>query len=60
MKNGGSGVLEIRVRDSIGAFRVLNVATWADAVYVLHAFQKNMQATAKQELDAAALRLRLL
>jgi phage-related protein len=33
---------------------------FADAVYVLHAFQKKTQATAKRELDLAALRLRLL
>lgn len=60
MKSVGPGVREIRVRDSTGAFRVLYVATRADAVYVLHAFQKKTQATAKRELDVAMLRLRLL
>lgn len=60
MKSVGQGVREIRVRDSTGAFRVLYVATRADAVYVLHAFQKKTQATAKRELDVAMLRLRLL
>ena len=60
MKSVGPGVREIRIRDSAGAFRVLYVATRADAVYVLHAFQKKTQATAKRELDVAALRLRLL
>lgn len=60
MKSVGAGVREIRVRDATGAFRVLYVATRADAVYVLHAFQKKTQATARRELDVAALRLRLL
>ncbi len=60
MKSVGPGVREIRLRDGSGAFRVLYVATRADAVYVLHAFRKKTQATAKRELDAAALRLRLL
>ncbi|MCA0250487.1 MAG: type II toxin-antitoxin system RelE/ParE family toxin [Proteobacteria bacterium] len=60
MRSVGPGVREIRLRDSAGAFRVLYVATRADAVYVLHAFQKKTQATAKRELDVAALRLRLL
>ena len=60
MKSVGPGVREIRIRDTSGAFRVLYVATRADAVYVLHAFQKKTQATAKREPDAAALRLRLL
>lgn len=60
MKSVGPGVREIRIRDSTGAFRVLYVATRADAVYVLHAFQKKTQATAKRELDVAMLRLRLL
>jgi len=60
MKSVGPGVREIRIRDSAGAFRVLYVATRGDAIYVLHAFQKKTQATAKRELDVAALRLRLL
>ena len=60
MKSVGSGVREIRVRDASGAFRVLYVANLADAVYVLHAFQKKTRATAKRDLDLAALRFRLL
>ncbi len=60
LKDVGAGVREIRVRASSGAFRVLYVATFADAVYVLHAFQKKTRATAKRELNLEALRLRLL
>ena len=60
MNTVGAGVREIRVRDASGAFRVLYVATFTDAVYVLHAFQKKAGATAKRDLELAALRLRLL
>jgi phage-related protein len=58
MNSVGVGVREIRVRDSSGAFRILYVASLADAVHVLHAFQKKTQKTAKRELDVAAARLR--
>jgi phage-related protein len=59
MSSIGAGVREIRVRDTAGAFRVLYVATHADAVYVLHAFQKKSRTTAKRDIDLAALRFRL-
>lgn len=45
MRSIGQGAREIRVRDEAGAFRVLYVANLADAVYVLHAFQKKARAT---------------
>ena len=54
----GPGVREVRVRDEAGAFRVIYTATFAEAVYVLHAFQKKTQATAKRDLALAAARLR--
>lgn len=54
----GAGVREIRIRDEGGAFRVIYVAKIEDAVYVLHAFQKKTQHTAKRDLDLAATRLR--
>src|ERR1700720_3033710 len=37
---------------------VIYVATFADAVYVLHAFQKKTRQTAKRDVDLAASRLR--
>jgi phage-related protein len=40
MASIGAGVREIRIRGSGGAFRVIYIATLADRVYVLHAFQK--------------------
>ena len=58
MPSVGAGVHEIRVRDEAGAFRVIYVAAFAEAVYVLHAFQKKAQRTAKRDLDLAAARLR--
>jgi phage-related protein len=54
----GSGVREVRIRGEMGAFRVIYIATLADAVYVLHAFRKTTQRTAKRDLELAAARLR--
>jgi phage-related protein len=54
----GRGVREIRIRDEAGAYRVIYIATFAEAVHVLHAFQKKTQRTAKRDLDLAASRLR--
>jgi phage-related protein len=56
MTSIGSGVREIRVRDEAGAFRVLYVAKFARAVYVLHCFQKKTQKTARHDLDLATTR----
>lgn len=56
----GSGACEIRVRDVSGAFRVIYVAKFSDAVYVLHAFRKKTQKTAKGDLDLAATRYKLI
>lgn len=44
----GKGVEELRVWDATGAYRVVYTARLADAVYVLHAFQKKTQATLEQ------------
>ncbi len=60
MKSIGPGVRELRIRAAAGAFRVLYVANFAEAVYVLHAFQKKTQTTPKHDLDLATLRLALL
>src|SRR5947209_17561546 len=48
------GVREIRIRDATGAYRVIYVATLADAIHVLHAFQKKSKKTAQRDLDIAA------
>lgn len=52
----GKGVEEIRIRDESGIYRVVYAARIADAVYVLHAFQKKTQATAKHDIDVARKR----
>jgi phage-related protein len=56
----GAGVREIRIRDAAGAFRVIYITTFADAVHVLHAFQKKTRTTAQRDLDIASARLRQL
>lgn len=56
----GSGVREIRVRDTTGAYRVVFVANFAEAVYVLHVFQKKTQRTSPRDLALAQSRFREL
>ena len=51
----GAGVMEIRVHQP-GEFRVIYVAKFAEAVYVLHAFGKKSQKTPKTDLDLAKRR----
>jgi phage-related protein len=58
MNTIGRGVREIRIRDAAEAFRVLYVAKFDDAVYVLHCFQKKTQKTTKADLNLAAQRYR--
>ena len=50
MPSVGLGVNEIRVREDSGAFRVIYVAKFEEAVYVLHAFQKKAQKTPKHDM----------
>jgi phage-related protein len=54
----GTGVRDIRIRDEKGAFRILYVTRIKDAIFVLHAFHKKTQQTAKRDMDIAASRLR--
>jgi phage-related protein len=58
MNSVGRGVKEIRIRDAAGAFRIIYIARFADAVYVLHCFQKKTEKTSKTDLDLAAKRYR--
>jgi len=58
MNTVGQGVKEIRIRDAAGAFRVIYVAKFADAIYVLHCFQKKAQKTSEADLDLASKRYR--
>lgn len=54
----GQGVREIRIRDVAGAFRIIYVAKFANAIYVLHCFQKKTQKTSKVDLNLAEKRYR--
>ena len=54
----GAGTREIRISDAKGIFRVMYVAKFEEAIYVLHCFQKKTQATSKQDKDIAAARYR--
>lgn len=53
MKSIGAGVKEVRVKDSDGIYRVIYIAKFSDAVYVLHAFQKKTQKTSNVDLEIA-------
>src|SRR5688572_19700588 len=59
MASVGLGVQEIRVRAG-GAFRVLYVAKFSEAVYVLHAFQKKSRQTDKADIELARRRFNTL
>ncbi|MGH8778656.1 type II toxin-antitoxin system RelE/ParE family toxin [Paraburkholderia sp.] len=60
MSTIGEGVREIRIREKAGAFRVVYVAKFDSAIYVLHCFQKKTQKTAQQDLELASQRFREL
>jgi phage-related protein len=53
MKSIGPGVKEIRISANDGVYRVIYVAKFSDAVYVLSAFQKKQQKTPKEQLAIA-------
>lgn len=56
----GTGAREIRIRDASGAFRVMYVAKFDEAIYVLHCFQKKTQATSKHDKEIAETRYRAI
>lgn len=51
MPTVGKGVREIRERVAEGVFRIFYVVEGAEAVYVLHAFQKKTQKTPQADID---------
>ena len=59
MSSVGTGVNEIRARVG-GAYRVIYVAKFQKAIYVLHAFQKKSGKTARRDIDLARDRYRAL
>jgi phage-related protein len=57
MTSVGPGCYEIRIHLS-GQWRVIYVAKFKDAVYVLHAFAKKTQATQQSDIELARRRYR--
>lgn len=56
----GAGVNEIRIKDIDGAYRVIYVAKFEEAVFVLHCFKKKTDKTAKSNIDLAKSRYKEL
>jgi len=52
MASVGPGVVEIRVHEG-GEYRVLYVTKFAEAVYVLHAFEKRTRQTRRADIELA-------
>ena len=59
LRTVGPGVREIRVHTGL-EHRVVYVATYAEAVYVLHAFAKKTPKAAQRDVEIARDRLRAL
>jgi len=62
MPSVGRGVEELRVWDESGTYCVIYVARFAEAVYVLHAFQKKSPKgikTAQTDVQLVARRLKV-
>jgi phage-related protein len=55
----GAGVKEVRVHGR-NEYRVMYVAKFAEAVYVLHAFVKKTQQTSKADIELARTRFKQL
>ena len=53
MPTVGIGVNEIRVQDESGSYRVLYVAKFEEAVYMLHVFKKRSRKTSKNDIQLA-------
>ncbi|UMV02012.1 type II toxin-antitoxin system RelE/ParE family toxin [Shigella flexneri] len=51
---------EIRTRDADGIYRVMYIAKFEEAVYVLHCFQKKTQTTSQSDVDLAKRRYKEL
>lgn len=55
MKTVGSGAMEIRIHRE-GEWRIIYVAKFESAVYVLHAFEKKTQQTRQADIELAQAR----
>lgn len=59
MSTVGTGVLELRVHH-FNEYRVIYIAKFMEAVYVIHAFVKKTQSTSNRDVRIAATRYRQL
>lgn len=59
MLNIGPGSYEVRIHLE-GAWRVIYVAKFKDAIYVLHAFQKKTRQTRQEDIELARRRYQQL
>jgi phage-related protein len=48
------------VRDEAGAFRLIYIAKFLEAVYVLHCFNKKSQQTSAKDIELSRKRLKAL
>ena len=60
MSTVGAGAGEIRIKDEAGIYRVIYVARFEEAVYVLHAFEKKTRKTREADIDLAKARYKAL
>ncbi len=54
----GAGTREIRIREASGIYRLLYVAKFEEAIYVLQCFTKKTRVTSERERAIAATRYR--
>jgi phage-related protein len=60
MPSVGPNVRELRAWISSGTYRAIYIASFAEAVYVLHCFQKKTERTSKADIELARSRLSLV
>lgn len=53
IKRVGPGAMELRVWSDDGTYRVLYVAKFKEAVYVLHIFKKTTETISQKDIDIA-------
>lgn len=58
MESIGKGVWELKTADERTWYRVIYLTRIGDALYVLHAFEKNSRKTDQRDLDIAKSRLK--
>jgi phage-related protein len=56
MASVGAGVVEVRIHVGT-AYRVFCIATFPEAIYVIHGFEKRTQQTPRADIDLARKRL---